>query len=52
MYTSVWPILNGDKYAGTTLHVLDKSIDGGNIISQKNLKFQIQLHQELYIKNI
>lgn len=38
MYTSVWPILNGDKYAGTTLHVLDKSIDGGNIISQKKFK--------------
>lgn len=38
VYPSVWPILNGDKYAGVTLHMMDQGIDTGDIIAQKRFK--------------
>ena len=47
MYTSVWPILNGDDYSGVTLHIIDKSIDGGNIIDQKKFKLSDTITSEV-----
>lgn len=35
MYTSVWPILNGEKRAGVTLHEIDSGIDTGPVVAQK-----------------
>lgn len=35
MYTSVWPILNGDGTSGVTLHRIDRGIDTGSICAQK-----------------
>ena len=34
MYTSAWPILNGETHSGVTLHVIDAGIDTGPIIDQ------------------
>ncbi len=34
MYTSVWPILNGDKTSGVSLHKIDLGIDTGDLIDQ------------------
>lgn len=38
VYPSVWPILNGEEYAGVTLHKMDHGIDTGDIIAQKRFK--------------
>lgn len=38
VYPSVWPILNGEDYAGVTLHKMDQGIDTGDIIVQKRFK--------------
>lgn len=35
MFTSVWPVLNGDNRSGVTLHEIDQGIDTGNIVSQQ-----------------
>lgn len=35
MYTSVWPILNGEVRTGVTLHEIDWGIDTGAIIAQR-----------------
>lgn len=51
MYTSVFPILNGDKFTGVTLHEIDDGIDTGNVIAQK--LFQIDNSttcRELYLE--
>ena len=34
MYTSAFPILNGEEKSGVTLHKIDNGIDTGDIISQ------------------
>jgi methionyl-tRNA formyltransferase len=34
MYTSAWPLLNGESETGVTLHVIDAGIDTGAIIDQ------------------
>lgn len=34
MYTSAWPILNGDSTSGVTLHEIDSGIDTGAIVGQ------------------
>ena len=34
VYTSYWPILNGEKESGVTLHEIDYGIDTGDIIDQ------------------
>jgi len=39
VYTSTWPILNGDTTSGVTLHRIDRGIDSGPIIDQ--LLFEI-----------
>lgn len=40
MYTSIWPILNGDSISGCTLHLIDSGIDTGEIIDQ--IEFSIK----------
>lgn len=41
MYTSYWPIRNGEKTTGVTLHRIAKGIDTGDIIAQE--EFEIEL---------
>jgi len=64
VYTSIFPILNGENEAGVTLHLIDEGIDTGDIIAQKRFPIDINdtsrdlyfkfLHYgfELYIENI
>ena len=33
MHTSAFPILNGEKYSGVTIHKIDNGIDTGDIIA-------------------
>ena len=49
MYTSIIPILNGEKYSGVTLHRIDKGIDTGDIIAQKKIHISsTSTSEELY----
>jgi len=51
MYTSAWPILNGENESGVTLHVIDSGIDTGDIIDQ--ISFTIDREdtaRDLYFK--
>ncbi len=51
MYTSVWPILNGENTTGLTLHKIDPGIDTGDIIDQ--IEFPIHTAdtcRDLYFK--
>ena len=49
MYTSIIPILNGEKYSGVTLHRIDKGIDTGDIIAQKKTHISsTSTSEELY----
>lgn len=53
MYTSIWPILNGEKFCGVTLHEIDSGIDTGDIIDQ--IKVEISINdtcRDLYLKKI
>lgn len=43
VYTSAWPILNGEEYSGVTLHLMDQGIDTGLIISQT--RFRLAEHE-------
>ena len=53
MYTSVWPILFGDKEAGVTLHKIDCGIDTGDIVAQKIFKLaESDRSQDCYRKYI
>lgn len=38
VYTSLWPILNGEEYSGVTLHRITPGIDDGPIISQRKFR--------------
>lgn len=38
MYTSIFPILNDEKYTGVTLHKIREGIDTGEIIAQEKIK--------------
>ena len=38
VYPSVWPILNGEKYSGVTLHCMDSGIDAGDIIAKYRIR--------------
>jgi len=40
MYTSAWPILNGEKHSGVTLHKIDAGIDSGDIVDQIEFKIE------------
>lgn len=35
MFTSIWPILNGETQSGVTLHLMDAGADTGPIIAQR-----------------
>lgn len=35
MYTSIWPILNGETQSGVTLHLMDAGADTGPIVAQR-----------------
>lgn len=51
MYTSVFPLLNGEHQSGVTLHHIDEGIDTGDIIAQ--LEFKIGINdtcRDLYFK--
>src|SRR5690606_13123102 len=37
VFTSILPILNGERQTGVTLHKIDNGIDTGDIIFQKNI---------------
>ncbi|MDP4185303.1 MAG: ankyrin repeat domain-containing protein [Bacteroidota bacterium] len=50
MYTSLFPILNGDEYSGVTIHCIDQGIDTGDIIDQVKFKLQNYTSRELYSK--
>ena len=34
VFTSIWPLLNGERQAGVSLHVIDAGVDTGNVIDQ------------------
>lgn len=51
MYTSAWPILNGESYSGVTLHLIDAGIDTGDIVAQTEIPIGIDdTARDLYLK--
>lgn len=52
MYTSVLPILNGEKTVGVTFHSIDNGIDTGEIIAQTRFDIGEITSRELYLKYI
>mgnify|MGYP000894260310 CR=1 FL=1 len=55
MYTSFWPIINGDSVAAVTLHKIDHGIDTGDIVGKRkfsisSLDRSLDLYEK-YIKN-
>ncbi|TQP74569.1 formyltransferase family protein [Vibrio cholerae] len=53
MYTSAWPIINGESTSGVTFHCIDRGIDTGDIIFQE--EFTLGEHEtakSLYQKYI
>jgi len=53
MYTSAWPILNGEKNTGVTFHKIDSGIDTGDIIAQKEIRItEEDTCRDLYLKLI
>ena len=48
MYTSVFPILNGEETVGVTFHKIDSGIDTGDIIAQKSFSLNNQSCREVY----
>jgi methionyl-tRNA formyltransferase len=50
MYTSFFPILQGEQYSGVTLHEIDAGIDTGDIIDQVSFKMIDYTSRELYSK--
>ena len=39
-FSTAWTILNGEKFTGVTLHYIDESIDGGDIIAQRKVRIK------------
>jgi len=37
---SLWNVLNGDKYAGSTMHYMVEGVDAGDIIAQKKIEIE------------
>lgn len=51
MYTSAWPILNGESSSGVSLHKIDKGIDTGDIIDRLAFPFEENdTARDLYFK--
>jgi len=55
MYTSILPILNGEKFSGVTLHYIDAGIDTGDIIDQLEFTIPTDINSSdiynMYINN-
>lgn len=53
MYTSIWPILNGEKESGVTLHIIRRGIDTGEIIDQDRININYDMNSyQLYTQYI
>lgn len=52
MYTSLLPILHGKKFSGVSLHKIDRGIDTGEIIDQRQINIEGFTCEELYLKYI
>ena len=51
MFTSIFPILNGDDVSGVTLHKIDGGIDTGNIIDKCSFPIDLtDTSRDLYFK--
>jgi len=51
VYTSAWPILNGDTESGVTLHRIDQGIDTGEVIDQYTFELATsETARSLYFK--
>ena len=50
VYTSYWPIMNGEVKSGVTIHKIEKGIDTGDILFQKQFESQTPLPRDLYLK--
>lgn len=51
MYTSAWPILNGEASSGVTLHRIDPGIDTGDVIQQSEFALEAsETARSLYFK--
>lgn len=49
VYTSIWPILNGESHVGVTLHYMDAGADTGAIIERRDLRLPPYAHaRQLY----
>lgn len=49
MYTSILPILYGEKHTGVTLHKIDRGIDTGDIIDQTRINLsRVLTSEDLY----
>ncbi|HAV13206.1 MAG TPA: formyl transferase [Opitutae bacterium] len=48
MYTSTWPILNGELESGVTLHEIDLGIDTGDIVDQCSFNIDGMTCRDLY----
>lgn len=46
MFTSAFPILNGERYSGVTFHLIDAGIDTGDIIDQTKIYISKNLTAE------
>lgn len=53
MYTSYWPIKNGEHKSGVTLHLLDRGIDTGDIIAQQEYEITPNMtSRDMYLMNL
>lgn len=53
VYTSVWPILNGENETGVTFHRIAKGIDTGDIIFQRKISIDYDATaRDVYLKCI
>ena len=41
VYPAIWPIIDGEKESGVTLHKIDAGIDTGDIIDQKTIEIKL-----------
>ena len=39
-FATAWTIINGEKFTGVTIHYIDESIDGGDIIAQRKIMIE------------
>lgn len=52
MYTSAWPILNGEQKTGVTLHRINPGIDTGDIIDQKSFSINGLDCRDVYLEYV